>query len=78
MICKAYTNYFVPITTHWGAESESSGFLSSLLGSGCECYGYDVRIVGHSLGGAIAALLGIKVRPSLVGRYTVVYVLFGM
>lgn len=43
------------------AESKSSGFLSSLLGAGCECDGYDVRIVGHSLGGAIATLLGIKV-----------------
>ncbi|XP_059447709.1 uncharacterized protein LOC132179091 isoform X4 [Corylus avellana] len=42
------------------AESKSSGFLSSLLGAGCECDGYDVRIVGHSLGGAIGALLGIK------------------
>lgn len=43
------------------AESNSSGLLSSLLGSGCECEGYTVRIVGHSLGGAIAALLGIRV-----------------
>lgn len=40
----------------------SSGFLSSLLGEGCECEGYNVRIVGHSLGGAIAALLGVRVR----------------
>ncbi|KAG6667521.1 hypothetical protein CIPAW_01G106400 [Carya illinoinensis] len=44
----------------YDAECKSSGFLSSLLGAGCECDGYDVRIVGHSLGGAIAALLGIK------------------
>ncbi|KAK9289163.1 hypothetical protein L1049_017637 [Liquidambar formosana] len=41
-------------------SSESSGFLSSLLGAGCECDGYNVRIVGHSLGGAIAALLGLR------------------
>lgn len=41
-------------------SSESTGFLSSLLGEGCECEGYDVRIVGHSLGGAIAALLGLR------------------
>ncbi|KAH8489452.1 hypothetical protein H0E87_024901 [Populus deltoides] len=42
-------------------ESESSsGFLSSLLGAGCECDGYSLRIVGHSLGGAIAALLGLR------------------
>ena len=45
------------------ADSPSSrGFLSSLLGDGCECEGYTVRVVGHSLGGAIAALLGIRVR----------------
>jgi hypothetical protein len=43
-------------------ESESSGFLSSLIGDGCECDGYSIRIVGHSLGGAIASLLGIRVR----------------
>lgn len=43
------------------AGSDSSGLLSSLLGAGCECEGYSVRIVGHSLGGAIAALLGLRV-----------------
>ncbi|XP_016460829.2 uncharacterized protein LOC107784247 isoform X2 [Nicotiana tabacum] len=43
-------------------NSEDGGFLSSLLGAGCECEGYGVRIVGHSLGGAIAALLGMKLR----------------
>ncbi|KAK6930615.1 Fungal lipase-like domain [Dillenia turbinata] len=43
----------------------SSGLLSSLLGAGCECDGYNLRIVGHSLGGAIAALLGIR----LYGRF---------
>ncbi|CAH9062374.1 unnamed protein product [Cuscuta epithymum] len=41
-------------------NSIDGGFLSSLLGSGCECDGYSMRIVGHSLGGAIAALLGIR------------------
>ncbi|KAH8517805.1 hypothetical protein H0E87_005645, partial [Populus deltoides] len=42
-------------------ESEnSSGLLSSLLGAGCECDGYSLRIVGHSLGGAIAALIGLR------------------
>ncbi|XP_050938703.1 uncharacterized protein LOC103488587 isoform X4 [Cucumis melo] len=40
--------------------SEPCGLLSSLLGPGCECDGYQVRIVGHSLGGAIAALLGLR------------------
>lgn len=44
-----------------GAESGSVGFLSSLIGDGCECDGYSIRIVGHSLGGAIASLLGIRV-----------------
>ncbi|CAK8574434.1 unnamed protein product [Lathyrus sativus] len=46
-------------------DTESYGLLSKLLGFGCECFGYNVRIVGHSLGGAIAALLGIK----LYNRY---------
>ncbi|XP_008445625.2 uncharacterized protein LOC103488587 isoform X5 [Cucumis melo] len=45
---------------HDGAGSEPCGLLSSLLGPGCECDGYQVRIVGHSLGGAIAALLGLR------------------
>lgn len=43
-------------------SSESRGFLSSLLGAGCECNGYAIRIVGHSLGGAIASMLGLRVR----------------
>jgi hypothetical protein len=42
-------------------DNESYGFLSKLLGFGCECFGYNIRIVGHSLGGAIAALLGLQV-----------------
>ncbi|KAI8537711.1 hypothetical protein RHMOL_Rhmol09G0045900 [Rhododendron molle] len=42
-------------------SSGSRGFLSLLLGAGCECNGYSVRIVGHSLGGAIAAMLGLRV-----------------
>lgn len=41
--------------------SEITGFLSSLLGMGGECHGYAVRIVGHSLGGSVAALLGMRV-----------------
>lgn len=35
--------------------------LSSLMSPGCECDGYNLRIVGHSLGGAIAAMLGLHV-----------------
>jgi len=42
-------------------RSEMPGFLSSLLGNGCECYGYKLIIVGHSLGGAVATLLGVRV-----------------
>ncbi|KAJ0977010.1 hypothetical protein J5N97_012484 [Dioscorea zingiberensis] len=41
-------------------SSETTGFLSSLLGEGCECQGYEVRLVGHSLGGAVATLLGLR------------------
>ncbi|XP_050235697.1 uncharacterized protein LOC126685774 isoform X2 [Mercurialis annua] len=41
-------------------DAELDGLLSSLLGAGCECDGYSINIVGHSLGGAIAALLGIR------------------
>ncbi|KAL9264860.1 Diacylglycerol lipase-alpha-like protein [Drosera capensis] len=51
------------ITDGGGNENkafESRGFLSSLLGEGCECEGYGLRIVGHSLGGAIAAVLGLR------------------
>ncbi|XP_009379930.2 uncharacterized protein LOC103968432 isoform X1 [Musa acuminata AAA Group] len=42
------------------SPSEKSGFLASLLGPGSECHGYEVNIVGHSLGGAIATLLGLR------------------
>ena len=41
--------------------SENVGFLSSLVGEGCECHGYKIRIVGHSLGGAVGTMLGIRV-----------------
>ncbi|OAY69329.1 hypothetical protein ACMD2_24126 [Ananas comosus] len=46
-------------------QNSASGYLSSLLGVGCECHGYKVHIVGHSLGGAVATLLGLR----LYGRY---------
>lgn len=45
--------------------SKQSGFLASLVGAGCECYGYKIRIVGHSLGGAVAAVLGLRVSAFL-------------
>ncbi|WOL02425.1 hypothetical protein Cni_G11144 [Canna indica] len=41
------------------SSSEMSGYLSSLLKPGSECHGYRVCVVGHSLGGAIATLLGL-------------------
>ncbi|KAL0797404.1 hypothetical protein Bca101_052578 [Brassica carinata] len=54
-------------------ESESMGFLSSLIGEGCECDGYSIRIVGHSLGGAIASLLGIRLRCRFPNLYVYAY-----
>lgn len=47
------------------SEQDATGFLSSLMGPDCECHGYNIRIVGHSLGGSISALLGIR----LYGRF---------
>jgi pimeloyl-ACP methyl ester carboxylesterase len=43
-------------------SSRQMGFLSTLLGEGSECHGYKVRVVGHSLGGAIATVLGMMVK----------------
>ncbi|CAN6228629.1 unnamed protein product [Urochloa humidicola] len=54
-------------------ENTSSGrlgFLSTLLGEGSECHGYKVRLVGHSLGGAVATVLGMM----LYGKYPDVHV----
>lgn len=54
-------------------ENTSSGrlgFLSTLLGEGSECHGYKVRLVGHSLGGAVATVLGMM----LYGKYPSVHV----
>ncbi|KAJ3696868.1 hypothetical protein LUZ61_000573 [Rhynchospora tenuis] len=48
-----------------GNSDSGSGFLTSLLGEGGKCHRYKLRIVGHSLGGAVATLLGIR----LYGRY---------
>lgn len=67
-IVEAARNLFMQIEGNTGDDDISSGsrgFLSSLLGAGCECNGYSVRIVGHSLGGAIAAMLGLR----LYGQY---------
>ncbi|KAL1200329.1 hypothetical protein V5N11_034074 [Cardamine amara subsp. amara] len=54
-------------------ESGSIGFLSSLIGDGCECDGYSIRIVGHSLGGAIASLLGLRLRCRFPNLYVYAY-----
>ncbi|XP_038989675.1 uncharacterized protein LOC103717554 isoform X2 [Phoenix dactylifera] len=63
-IVESARELFMQIDGHPGVKddssSEVSGFLSSLLGVGCECHGYQVRIVGHSLGGAVATLLGLR------------------
>lgn len=63
-IVESARELFMQIDGHPGGKddspSEVSGFLSSLLGEGCECHGYQVRIVGHSLGGAVATLLGLR------------------
>ncbi|XP_028106234.1 uncharacterized protein LOC114305352 isoform X2 [Camellia sinensis] len=62
-IAEAARDLFLQIEGNPGNDdvsSNSRGFLSSLLGAGCECDGYGLRIVGHSLGGAIAALLGLR------------------
>jgi hypothetical protein len=43
-------------------SSGQLGFLSTLLGEGSGCHGYKVRVIGHSLGGAIATVLGMMVK----------------
>ncbi|XP_016713892.2 uncharacterized protein [Gossypium hirsutum] len=59
-IVETARDLYTQIEGYPGDESQSGGFVSSLLGVGCECEGYNLRIVGHSLGGSIAALLGIR------------------
>ncbi|XP_047317202.1 diacylglycerol lipase-beta [Impatiens glandulifera] len=59
-----------PMPADYTMSLGSRGFLSSLLGAGCECEGYKIRIVGHSLGGAVSAMLGLK----LYGRFPNVHV----
>ncbi|CAK9880988.1 unnamed protein product [Sphagnum jensenii] len=51
-------------------DNSNQGLLSKLLGSGGDCKGYKLRLVGHSLGGAIAALTGLRLR----GRYPKLHV----
>ncbi|KAK8549274.1 hypothetical protein V6N13_008951 [Hibiscus sabdariffa] len=59
-IVETARDLYAQVEGYSGEETQSGGFLSSLLGAGCECEGYNLRIVGHSLGGSIAALLGIR------------------
>ncbi|CAA6663976.1 unnamed protein product [Spirodela intermedia] len=63
-IVESARELFIQIDGQPGNEdafpSESAGFLSSLLGMGCECQGYKIRIIGHSLGGAVGTMLGIR------------------
>ncbi|KAL0723883.1 hypothetical protein Bca4012_038482 [Brassica carinata] len=71
-IVEAARDLFMQIEGDHG-ESGSTGFLSSLTGDGCECAGYSIRIVGHSLGGAIASLLGIRLRCRFPNLYVYAY-----
>lgn len=41
-----------------------SGLLSKLLGPDGTYKNYDLRLVGHSLGGSICALTGLRVRTN--------------
>ncbi|CAM8983592.1 unnamed protein product [Rhodiola kirilowii] len=59
-IVEAARDLFSQVDGNTGEPGSATGFLSSLLGPGCECDGYKLCIVGHSLGGAIASLLGIR------------------
>lgn len=58
-IVETARDLFLQVDGH-PVDNNSTGFLTSLLSVGGECHGYKVRIVGHSLGGAIGALLGIR------------------
>jgi putative lipase involved disintegration of autophagic bodies len=43
------------------SSSLTVGFLPALVGEGSECHGYKIRVVGHSLGGSVATVLGMMV-----------------
>ena len=43
-------------------EDGQSGPLNDLLGPGGECEGWDLRVVGQSLGGAVAGLMALRLR----------------
>uniref|UniRef100_A0A0E0KS55 Uncharacterized protein n=1 Tax=Oryza punctata TaxID=4537 RepID=A0A0E0KS55_ORYPU len=52
------------------SSSITVGFLPALVGKDSECHGYKIRVVGHSLGGSVATVLGMM----LFGRYPDVHV----
>ncbi|GJS89870.1 triacylglycerol lipase SDP1-like protein [Tanacetum coccineum] len=64
---KARFTQFITQTAE--AEFQEVRLLTSYLGAGCKCEGYDLHVVGHSLGGAIAAMLGLKVVKITHSRY---------
>ena len=50
------------LTQELTGDDLRSGPLNDLLGPGGECEGWDLRIVGQSLGGAVAGLLALRLR----------------
>ncbi|CAL5026754.1 unnamed protein product [Urochloa decumbens] len=71
-IVESARELFMQLNECTGENTSSGklGFLSTLLGEGSECHGYKVRLVGHSLGGAVATVLGMM----LFGKYPDVHV----
>ncbi|XP_065867609.1 uncharacterized protein [Euphorbia lathyris] len=59
-VVEAARDLYRQIEGNSDGSTDSSSFLSSLMGAGCECDGYRLCIIGHSLGGAIASLLGLR------------------
>ncbi|CAN6276109.1 unnamed protein product [Urochloa humidicola] len=71
-IVESARELFMQLNECTGENTSSGrfGFLSTLLGEGSDCHGYKVRLVGHSLGGAVATVLGMM----LFGKYPDVHV----
>jgi len=71
-IVESARELFMQLNECTGENTSSGrlGFLSTLMGEGSECHGYKVRLVGHSLGGAVATVLGMM----LFGKYPDVHV----
>ena len=45
-------------------ERARGGLLTELFGPKGDCQGYQLRLVGHSLGGSVCALTGLRVRTN--------------